>query len=167
MTPTELKLAQEVAVRAEEARVALTNFQAAVKALCAKSKDRAETHQFIEQATALAGLSKVQAGIKREQDFNLENLELKPITVGSFAVGPVLVPAYNYQPKKRPKAELLDKSPKAWNHVLRTLATEGQGKAVEQRLSGTVLIQEVELLKKCDGLVAVKETDTWSVTKAS
>lgn len=167
MTPTELKLAHEVAKRAEEARDALVNFQSAVKALCAKSKDRAATHQFIEQATALAGLSKVQAGIKREQDFNLENLELTPTVVAAFSVGPVLVPDYRYEPKKRPKAELLDKSPKAWNHVLGTLAEAGQGKAVEQRLSGTVLVQEVELLRKCDGLVAVRETDTWSVTKAS
>lgn len=161
-----MKLAQEVAAAAEKARDALVAYQNSCRAFVAKSVDPAKAHQFIAQATSVIGLNKITEGLKRDQDLLLGRLDRSETVVESFNVGSVLVPAYVYRPTKTAKAELLDKSPKGWNHVLKMIADAEKGDAVEKRLSGTVLVQEVQLIRDCGGLVNVKETDSWSVTKA-
>ena len=166
MTPTEKKLAAEVSTAATVLKDALVAYSKAVKALHAKARDKAEVHQFVAQATSMADINKTVEVIKKEQEALLAKLEPTQIIIQPFTLGDVIVPSYVYSPSEKLKAELLNRDDKTWNFVLGQLAAAEQGSAVERRLSGKVFADHHELLEACQGLVALKNDRSWSVTKA-
>lgn len=105
-----------------------------------------------------AAVETLEAGVKAKLH-DLESDAESP----NILLARMNIPAYSFVQKEKSKANILDKSPKSFLHILKVIVESGKADAIEKRLKADAFTPK--MLEACEGLVNVTTEETWSVTK--
>lgn len=167
----ELELIGTLLTRAHVVKAELAGFFADVQTLNGVAKDRPLIHQVVKQALATAGVSKLMENIDTELKKLLDDVpRTDKIVTEAFALGGLIVPAYDYVPVLKIQPKLTNKDSNADKlRVLQAIIDSGDGGAIESRLVASKFDDETPtgraLIRACGNAIFFEDKEDWSITK--